>query len=549
MTVWLLTSIVSCDTKCEENKDVVAVRVPAHYGYSNTGSYRFLPTSTKIITKSITTNCKDVVFPLHNLTIENCNNCTTKLVVLSLANRTSPVLPKRAIPEDTSYNTLILNDLNISKISPEAFGRQNLFKLELSGNKLTEIELGVFNSLTKLQNIDMSFNNLKSLRPNCFMGLPYLETLNVSNNELNEFSFDIFDVSVTQIELLDLSFNKISNLNRDNKIPVEKLYLSNNQIKTIKFCPLNFTEINLSHNFLEFLDEDSCDGDTNQNKLKVFNVSFNKISKCKQFYFENASNLEYLYLNHNNISDIATGVFFNLKNLIFLNLSENHLQTFQHGTFDSLQNLKVLDLSSNNLKSIKTALHALINLKELYLQNNFITSIDSNQILYKDLQKISFYNNNFTCDNLVQVFFYVRSYTIVTNGKDRNTSNIHGIACSDNQNFESSQHENFKMIKNDLENIISSVLKIKENKSLENKEYVNNDLKEKEYKYLKNLMDQYNGKLEKLANFQNVTGSTNTIIIILVCIACIISISNFLIYKVLKNKSKRIQDEVELLQE
>lgn len=578
MTLELFISIIWCDTTCRDDIDEEQILLPAYYEQTRWGQI-YVEDKIEKKTKGVITNCQDVIFPLHDLTRNNCDDCTTQLKVLSLADTTSSVLPKGAIPETPSYNNLILNDLNISKILPGAFGRQGFLKISISKNKLEEIELGTFNSLTKLQNIDMSSNNLKSLPPHCLLGVPDLKTLIVSNNALNEFSFDILDASINEMESIDLSENKISKLSRNIQIHINNFYLSNNQIKIIEFCPFKFITLNLSHNFLESLNESSCDGDTNENRIKTFDVSFNKLSKLKQFYFENASNLEYLYLNHNNIREISTGVFFNLYNLKTLNLSGNYLQEFQYGTFDSLQNLIILDLSSNNIKTINAALHALTNMKELYLQNNNIESIDAKQLMYNSniLEQISFYNNNFSCDNLVRIIYDFKNQINVTYGNNRNISNIHGISCSDTKTVESSRYKN---VENSYLENISSVLediknKISEDKFMPNQKpkyiklndteilkYFNIDFEQsKFYKYLESLKNptpmtiQNNATPQKLVDFQKfentdiITKSINIILIMFICILSIlISVLNFLVYKILKKKFKSVRDEVELLQ-
>ncbi|XP_056421936.1 trophoblast glycoprotein [Hyla sarda] len=60
----------------------------------------------------------------------------------------------------------------------------NLQKLDLSGNNLLYLPTGMFNSLPSLKDLDLSNNSLVSLRSGIFTNLDSLETLDLRNNSL-----------------------------------------------------------------------------------------------------------------------------------------------------------------------------------------------------------------------------------------------------------------------------------------------------------------------------------------------------------------------------
>lgn len=80
-----------------------------------------------------------------------------------------------------------------------------------------------------LQNVDVSGNNLKSLKP--LSSIRHLIKLNASNNQL-KFSFDFLPPA--NLEWVDYSGNQITKITGAESNPYLKyLYLDNNNIKQI----------------------------------------------------------------------------------------------------------------------------------------------------------------------------------------------------------------------------------------------------------------------------------------------------------------------------
>ncbi|KAG5880973.1 hypothetical protein JTB14_018702 [Gonioctena quinquepunctata] len=116
-----------------------------------------------------------------------------------------------------------------------------------------------------------------------------------------------------------------------------------------------------------------------------------------------------------------------------LNLSHNQLGQFQHGTFGNLGNVFTLDVSHNEIISLERFLHPLVSLRNLYIQENKITFLNGDHLL-EDLPELAFIsleNNDFSCDDLLELIHRFRKRNVVVSiGKSRNTTNIHGIYCS-----------------------------------------------------------------------------------------------------------------------
>ncbi|XP_051805713.1 extracellular matrix protein 2 [Acanthochromis polyacanthus] len=81
--------------------------------------------------------------------------------------------------------------------------------------------------------LDMAENNIRIITPQSFSGLPYLDTLDLSQNKLDDESF-------SQNPLFNLTFLK-------------KLNLDGNQISTVPALPPSLEELQINKNKLSAL--------------------------------------------------------------------------------------------------------------------------------------------------------------------------------------------------------------------------------------------------------------------------------------------------------
>ena len=142
----------------------------------------------------------------------------------------------------------------------------------------------------------------------CQLNLPYLENLNLSNNNLYDIK-GLNTLKVPNLKILDLSNNSLSDFSelKSFKIPyLENLKLSNNRISDISE--------------LKYL---------NVQNLKILDLSYNNINNLDVFIFVNFT-LEELYLIGNEISQI--GVFEKAKSLknvkkLCLDINDNEYES------------------------------------------------------------------------------------------------------------------------------------------------------------------------------------------------------------------------------
>ena len=182
----------------------------------------------------------------------------------------------------------------------------------------------------------------------------------------------------TQLEVLDLSFGKISQINED----IGNL--------------VNLRELNLSDNNLTILPNNIC----NLKKLTTIKLSNNHLTTFQE-NFGSLINLRTLTLSNNNIVSLPD-TFGNLLNLKTLNLNKNNLVVLPE-TLGNLISLTVLHLEHNSLINLPYNFHHLIDLSQLFLKFNKIELMDENIKLMKNNKNfhipISSYNiNNLSFD-------------------------------------------------------------------------------------------------------------------------------------------------------
>nr|XP_023022182.1 leucine-rich repeat-containing protein 15-like [Leptinotarsa decemlineata] len=472
-----------CEAWCDEKSETKTTFVPGHHDLI-TGEYW---SDEYRSTNFITINCRGQPPFVRQEHSDRYSGYSGHLEVstLTISHTHISVLTSTAFSHFERLTILIMNDLQLKELKPGAFNSlHSLKELYLHENQLTVIGSGILNSLSNLEVLDMSKNKIKKLSNKSFIGMTKLKKLFLSSNQLSYFESTILDQN-TMIHV-DLSYNILSDIEINEVTRIEHLDISNNLIKKLTFCPLDFISFNISRNNIEFLENMNCSANFT---LIRFDASYNKISKLDPKFFSNLDNMQYLNLQYNNISSVPTGLFSDLRSLIGLNLSNNQIEQFQHGTFENLDNLQVLDISHNKLKSLRRCLHSLVKLKTLYIQDNEIAYF-SREKLSEDLPKSSFISldgNIFSCDELVNVIHDFREKGIsVEYGKAKDTPNIHGISCSDYENLEISAFDDNSV----FENIVLSKLQQLGGGDLKNSvlnDYFNTEFKNSNfYKYLEN---------------------------------------------------------------
>lgn len=265
----------------------------------------------------------------------------------------------------------------------------NLVRLTV-GNQIKVIPRNVFESMTKLEVLDLSCNKISSIHENGFKGLSHLQTLKLSRNQLQKFKVHTFE----NVPLL------------------EELLLNNNHIETIEdgtFVLQNLKRLDLSHNKLKELSNlifQSC------KKLEYLDLRSNHITLIHRSIY-GLNQMQFLNLDNNRISDVYFRALVRLHSLQHLSI-ENNGQSLNDNIFvsesssgSSKSAVTSLFLSGNSLKNREILVRlwalGLTHLEKLHLDNNAFEYIDFYPIYaFPKLKEINLGKNSWKCDWLEQ---------------------------------------------------------------------------------------------------------------------------------------------------
>lgn len=259
---------------------------------------------------------------------------------------------------------------------------QQLKELDVQRNMIFEID-SAFDSNTKLQRLNLAFNNLPCLRD---FDMIQLVVLNASHNFIDWF-ISRQDLNDTfQLETLDLSDNKLLFFPfLPSHSHLRNLYLSHNQLKFYEHLardakvPNSSTTVDF-YNMKKFADnltvelwDESLHGDISS--LEILDLRGNQVEYFPEGFIQEmpalvrlqmctncletlnltaehlSDSLYELDVSNNRLKEIIAdeGTIARFGNLTYLNLSQNNLEWLPSGLFSSLPNLRSADLSYNNI--------------------------------------------------------------------------------------------------------------------------------------------------------------------------------------------------------
>ncbi|XP_061381210.1 chaoptin-like [Danaus plexippus] len=422
--------------------------------------------------------------PIHNM---------TGIRILNASHNLITTIPKMAFPKlyelhtvDISYNNLsdIFNSvfqnlfslryLNLShnsleRIKPAMFGTiPTVLELDLSHNKLTDVSRGSlaklascrlidvsFNSLEKifqipisLGELNLSHNNISTIKANTWPTMNALLSLNLSHNQLADMSSDSFsglltlqtlDLSsnaldappwealntLTSLQYLYLQYNNLTSLSKSafGNLPTTfKLDLSYNQLADISEKAFSgmaqlldlslkgnrlrripngaFTglvamrKLDLSYNELDKIDNKTNGLLDDCLSLEMVNLSYNKIGFLTKKMFPSNPWIPYrlmeVDLSHNEIPVVTFDITHGGKKIKRLNLSWNYINDIRNNVLGNLTSLEMLDLSHNQLKDLvsrtsDSKFNLPENITELYINDNVLEVLPVNELLKSKL--------------------------------------------------------------------------------------------------------------------------------------------------------------------
>ncbi|XP_011306554.1 phospholipase A2 inhibitor [Fopius arisanus] len=197
----------------------------------------------------------------------------------------------------------------------------------------------------------LSLNNTKIRGSSPFRDQRYLRTVQLVNNQFQEFPREFFQ-GIPDVRFLGIQKQNIGGIYRSSFSNIserlEKFYFQANQLRIIG--PNTFSKFTI---------------------LETLDLTSNKLEVLKATMFSGLDGLETLSLDCNRINRIDPQTFSALRNLKILNLANNLLTTLGSALFKPLRYLKSLQLSSNKIEKILPGtFDGLIYLRKLFLTGN-----------------------------------------------------------------------------------------------------------------------------------------------------------------------------------
>ncbi|KAL7633109.1 UNVERIFIED_CONTAM: hypothetical protein RMT77_016479 [Armadillidium vulgare] len=319
------------------------------------------------------------------------------LSTLDLSNNRLVALPENVFMHTPNLMYIHVRNNSLTVLAPGLFrGLEYLVKLDLSYNELQSEWLTEFSfqDLIRLVVLDLSHNKISQLNQQVFRDMYSVQELRLSHNQLMSLSGASFSPCVN-LHTLDLSYNQIESIPAkafDGVDVLSFLALDNNQIKNIEkaaFSNLKSLEdLNINGNKLREVPE----AISHLRYLKALDLGDNLISSLRNLPVNGLDLLYGLRLVNNKISgNISRDTFVNIPSLKILNLAKNDITHIDSGTFTGNRNLQAVRLDANSITSISNLFDSLPNLEWLNVSDNNIEVFDYHfippSLLWLDLHK------------------------------------------------------------------------------------------------------------------------------------------------------------------
>lgn len=213
--------------------------------------------------------------------------------------------------------------------------------------------------LQQLQQIDLSYNDFRSIPSLLFNGTPSLESLQLDSNCLSSLPNTLIGASLSKLKILTLNKNPIVKIREDKTSSyglesLESLYINDANLSIIT-----------SYDFIGFPN------------LKTLSLRNNRIENVLPSALRPLPMLCELDLSTNKIDTFPEQRLTGLLWLQMLNLSQNNLLELPQFSAD-LQSLQTLDLSLNRLTRVHSFGHLGDSVAHISLRHNMIGSIANN---------------------------------------------------------------------------------------------------------------------------------------------------------------------------
>lgn len=281
-------------------------------------------------------------FPSHLKYLSN-------LINLKMRNLSISTIDSNYFINNTKLQSIDLSYNNIISMSWDSINRLgDLNYLDLTSNQLTNLDNRTFSGLNNLYTLYLFGNRLWRIAPGTFNNLANLNYISLNQNELTQLYNKTF-VGCSNLRTLDFTSNQIASIapRTFDTLDLNYLYLANNQL----------TE-------LDWLTFDGA-------MIANLDLSSNKISQIGPGTFSGLNMTQNLNLNNNLLTELHNYTFIGLQRAYVIRVSNNMLTRIEPGTFNGLTSLQSVSLDGNQLTELdSTTFAGCTNLHSISLTNN-----------------------------------------------------------------------------------------------------------------------------------------------------------------------------------
>ena len=332
---------------------------------------------------------------------------SSEIVVLNLSRNLSIDVPKDFVQGCTSLREIRYTGNEASRL-PLSFNlAAKLTVLDISNNRLDQLDYASLEQLENLASLKLSNNKLTSL-PEAFASFKSLRNLNLSSNFLWQLPECV--CKIKSLVDLDISFNAISDIpaiaNLEN---LERLWATNNRLSGRPEESVanmkNLREVDIRFNLIDNIDVLSSLPQlehlfAGHNSITAFDGTFQKIRTLQldhnpvtRFDLKGPNpSLSTLNLASAKLVQLPNDMFNKLSGLTKLVLTKNHFASLspQIGRLGKLEHLSV---AKNSLNSLPLEISRLAELRFLDVRENNITQLPPDIWLCRKLETLNVSSN------------------------------------------------------------------------------------------------------------------------------------------------------------
>ncbi|XP_046879162.1 leucine-rich repeat neuronal protein 3 [Hypomesus transpacificus] len=315
-------------------------------------------------------------------------------------------LPAR-LPADTQV--LLLQTNNIAKIEKPLDYLANVTEIDLSQNNLSSVRDVQLGLMPQLQALHLEENWIRELPDSCLAHLAGLQELYLNHNLLSFISATAFQ-GLRKLLRLHLNSNRLQVIDRawfEATPGLEILMIGENPVVSIQ--DLNFNALTnlrslvLTRMNLSQLSDDALAGLDNLESISFYDNTFPEVPHAA---LRNLKNLKFLDLNKNPIGRIQRGDFadmFHLKELGINSMPE--LVSIDSFALSNLPELTKIEATNNPKLSYihPNAFYKLPRLETLMLNGNALSALHRITVeSLPNLREVSMHSNPIRCDCVVR---------------------------------------------------------------------------------------------------------------------------------------------------